>query len=119
MSLDGYIAGSNGESDWILMDPDIDFGAMMNRFDTILMGRRTFEATSAQGGGAMPGTKVVVVSQTLRQEDSPNVTVIGGDVAAPSLTYGQSRARTSGSSAAARSSAACSTRGWWMRSKLP
>jgi hypothetical protein len=28
MSLDGYIAGPNGEDDWIVMDPEIDFGAM-------------------------------------------------------------------------------------------
>jgi hypothetical protein len=27
-SLDGYIAGPNGESDWIVMDPDIDFAAL-------------------------------------------------------------------------------------------
>ena len=26
MSLDGYIAGPNGEADWIVMDPDIGAG---------------------------------------------------------------------------------------------
>ena len=74
MSLDGYIAGPNGESDWIIMDPDIDFEALMGRFDTFLMGRRTFEVA---GGGTMPGTKTVVVSRTLRQEDYPNIKIIG------------------------------------------
>ncbi len=44
MSLDGYIAGPEGESDWILMDPEIDFAALMAQFDTFLLGRRTFEA---------------------------------------------------------------------------
>ena len=29
MSLDGFIAGPNGEHDWIIMDPDIDFAEMM------------------------------------------------------------------------------------------
>jgi len=35
MSLDGYIAGPKGESDWIVMDPEIDFGvlAMANLLD--------------------------------------------------------------------------------------
>ena len=39
-SLDGYIAGPKGEADWIIMDPDIDFGAVFNEFDTVLVGRR-------------------------------------------------------------------------------
>jgi hypothetical protein len=39
MSLDGYIAGPIGEADWIIMDPDIDFGALFERLDTFLMGR--------------------------------------------------------------------------------
>ena len=77
MSLDGYIAGPNDEYDWIIMDPDIDFEAMMGRFDTFLMGRRTFEVA---GGGTTPGKKTVVVSRTLRQEDYPNIKIIGDEL---------------------------------------
>ena len=32
----GYIAGPNGEADWITMDPEIDFGALFAQFDTFL-----------------------------------------------------------------------------------
>ena len=81
MSLDGYVAGPNGEADWIVMDPEIDFMALMERFDAVLMGRRTFEAAQSQGGGgSMPGVTLIVVSRTLRQEDHPGVTVVSGDV---------------------------------------
>ena len=83
MSLDGYLAGPNGEADWIVMDPEIDFTGMMARFDTILMGRRTFEASQAEGGGeSMPGVSTVVVSRTLRQEDHPDLTILAEDVGA-------------------------------------
>jgi len=33
-SLDGYIAGPNGESDWITVDPEVDFAAIWAQFDT-------------------------------------------------------------------------------------
>jgi dihydrofolate reductase len=80
-SLDGYVAGPNGEADWIVMDPEIDFTGMMARFDTILIGRRTFDAVRAMGGGqAMPGVATVVVSKTLRPEDHPGVTILTEDV---------------------------------------
>src|SRR5690349_12385385 len=49
MSLDGYIAGPHGEHDWIVMDPDLDFAAFAARFDTYLIGRKTFEALRAMG----------------------------------------------------------------------
>jgi dihydrofolate reductase len=75
MSLDGYIAGPNGESDWIVIDPELDFGAMFARFDTILLGRKTYEATRTAGGGGMPGVKSYVFSRTLRQVDARAVTV--------------------------------------------
>lgn len=38
MSLDGYIAGPKGEYDWIIMDPDIDFGALWRQFDNRFFG---------------------------------------------------------------------------------
>src|SRR5919107_838981 len=76
MSLDGYIAGPNGEADWIIMDPDIDFGALFEQFDTFLMGRRTFERMARTGGGAQTGVQTIVFSRTLRQQDYPNVTIV-------------------------------------------
>ena len=77
MSLDGYIAGPNGEADWIVMDPEIDFGAIFARFDTLVMGRGTFEAMQALGGGAgaMPGVNVIVISRSMSPGEHPGVTV--------------------------------------------
>jgi hypothetical protein len=31
-SLDGFIAGPNGEYDWITPDPSFDFGALWDQF---------------------------------------------------------------------------------------
>jgi len=79
MSLDGYIADPNGGFDWIVMDPDIDFAAMMARYDTLLMGRRTYEVTQSMGGGgadSMRGFTTVVVSRTLSQRNHPDVRVV-------------------------------------------
>jgi dihydrofolate reductase len=76
MSLDGYIAGPNGEIDWIVIDPDIDFGAFTGAFDTMLMGRKTYEvARHHVSSGGMPGMHAYVFSRTLRQEDCPGVIV--------------------------------------------
>ena len=76
MSLDAYIAGPKGEFDWIPMDPDIDFGALFKEFDTLLMGRKSYEAAQkVGGGGAMPGMQAYVFSKTLRQADCRDATV--------------------------------------------
>jgi len=81
-SLDGYIAGPNGEFDWITQDPDINFAELFAQFDTAVMGRKTFLATLQQGGsGAMPGLGVVVFSRALRSADYPAVSVVNSDPA--------------------------------------
>ena len=43
-SLDGYVAGPNGEADWIPMDPDIDFSALFRAVDNPLMGAARLRA---------------------------------------------------------------------------
>jgi dihydrofolate reductase len=86
MSLDGYIAGPDGEFDWIIMDPDFDFQGIMDQFDTILIGRRSFAVTQSAGSEApdqsmFAGMKKYVFSRTLRQEGRPDVTIVGDDFA--------------------------------------
>jgi dihydrofolate reductase len=80
MSLDGYIAGPKGEADWIIMDPDIDFAALFEQFDTFLLGRRTFEPMARAKKGETPGVKTFVFSRTLRQQDYPGVTIVAEGV---------------------------------------
>ncbi len=77
MSLDGYIAGPNHEIDWITMDPELEFTQLLARFDTILLGRRTFEFMRSAGQAGFPGMATLVFSRTLNQRDHPNVTIIG------------------------------------------
>ncbi len=80
VSADGYIAGPNGESDWIIMDPAIDFAGFFSSIDTVLVGRRTFEFALGQGGGgSMPGIQGIVFSRTLRPGDHPGVRIVSED----------------------------------------
>jgi len=79
-SLDGFIAGPNGEYDWIVMDPSIDFNALYKEFDTVVMGRKTYEVAAAQGGnGAMPGLDVVVFSRSLPPATHKGVRILNDD----------------------------------------
>ncbi len=64
-SLDGYIAGPNGEIDWLDMVPneeqnDMGYLALMNEVEAIVMGRKTFE-TVLGFGIEWPYTKPVFV----------------------------------------------------------
>lgn len=82
VSLDGFIAGKNGEYDWIVMDPAIDFPAMFSEFDTAVMGRKTYEVVTRDGHmGMMSGLQSVVFSQTLPPIEQPGLRIVADDPA--------------------------------------
>jgi dihydrofolate reductase len=82
-SLDGYIAGPDGEIDWIVQDPTIDLASLFTGFDTVLLGRRTYELTQQPGAPAWPrGWRIYVFSRTLDTADHPAVTVVSTDAGA-------------------------------------
>lgn len=80
VSLDGFIATPNGEYDWIVADPAVDFAALFKQFDTAVVGRKTYDVMKAQGGsGAMPGIEVVVFSRTLPPATHPGIRIVNED----------------------------------------
>lgn len=82
-SLDGYIAGPNGEIDWIVQEPGIDFAALFASFDTALLGRRTYELTRQPGAPALPADwRIYVFSRTLDPAEHPEVTIVRANAGA-------------------------------------
>lgn len=77
-SLDGYIADREGTTGWIVNEPGIDFGELFDQFDTLLMGRLTYEGMLKTSAGFW-GKTILVFSHTLRQEDHPQVTIVSDD----------------------------------------
>ncbi|MBR9988753.1 MAG: dihydrofolate reductase [Gemmatimonadetes bacterium] len=78
-SLDGYIAGPSGEFDWIIPEPEFNFDELYAQFDTLLMGRKTYEAVRSMPG-VFGDKHVIVASRTLRQTDPSDVEVVGEDL---------------------------------------
>lgn len=72
-SLDGFIAGPNGEIDWLQHSKDV-YAIMKEyweRIDTLLIGRKTWEVANAMGSNAdadkmMAGITSYVFSRTIR-----------------------------------------------------
>ncbi len=91
VSLDGFIEGKNGETDWCVMDEDMDFTKFLSNVDAILYGRKSYDLW----GEYIPekessdlerriwelvhSKKKYVFSKTLTQMDS-NVIIINNNV---------------------------------------
>lgn len=71
-SLDGYIAGKNGEIDWLDMVPntennDMGWFALMDEIDAIVMGRATFDIVDNYAGEWHYQKPVFVLSNSLKE----------------------------------------------------
>ena len=67
------------------MDLSIDFDALFKQFDTAIVGRKSYDMMTAQGGnGALPGLDVVVFSWTLPAAEHARVFVSSTEMLLPS-----------------------------------
>lgn len=84
-SLDNYFARKDDAVDWLLWSDEV--GKIMadyfKTFDTIVMGRRTYEVglASGHGGGTYGGMKTYVFSRTLKSRSSKKLEITSEDVA--------------------------------------
>ena len=85
-SLDNYFARKDDAVDWLLWSDEV--GKIMadyfKTFDTIVMGRRTYEVAiaSGHGGGSYGGMKTYVFSRTLKPRSTKALEITSEDVAA-------------------------------------
>ena len=84
-SLDNYFARKDDAVDWLLWSDEV--GKIMadyfKTFDTIVMGRRTYEVAiaSGHGGGSYGGMKTYVFSRTLKPRSTKALEITPEDVA--------------------------------------
>src|ERR1700712_2756442 len=99
ISLDGFVAGPNGEMNWIKVDEEIfdHVGTRISKSDTALYGRVTFDMmenywpTAADGPDASKHdiehsawykkAHKFVLSRTLNEADLTNTTIISDNLA--------------------------------------
>jgi dihydrofolate reductase len=78
-SLDNFIARSDHAVDWLLWGPEAAevMKTYWARFDTVLMGRKTYEvALKSGGGGAYPGMRTIVASRTLPDAGRGHIEIV-------------------------------------------
>jgi dihydrofolate reductase len=80
MSLDAYLAGPNGEIDWLGTGGNPGAKEFFAAVDTALVGRRTYEFMLSMGQRTA-GMPTYVFSRTLKPSDHPEVTVVASGAA--------------------------------------
>lgn len=62
-SLDGYIARTSGDIDWLFTDADYGYTEFYEQIDTLLMGRKTYEQVLTFGEYPYQDKKAYIFSQ--------------------------------------------------------
>src|SRR5688572_33316651 len=77
-SLDNFIARKDHSVDWLHWSDDVAAitNEMWPKFDTVVMGRKTYEAAVALGVPAYPNVTNYVFSRTLPADSSTEVEII-------------------------------------------
>ncbi len=73
-SLDGCIAGPNGEIDWLFTDQDYGYSEFIAGVDTIIMGRKSYQAVVDLGDWPYRGMSTYVYTRRSTRPDDPRVT---------------------------------------------
>ena len=82
-TLDGYIAGPNGEIDWLKAGRDLDYGykKFYASIDTTLMGNSTYQLTLTVPKFPYPDKTNYVFTRGTPPPDTSHVRFISGDIA--------------------------------------
>ena len=79
-SLDGYIARTSGEVDWLFTDQDYGYTDFFAKIDTLIMGNKTYQQALSFGEYPYHGKEGFVLSKTRAGERDNNVEFVGGDL---------------------------------------
>lgn len=84
-TLDGYIAGPNGELDFLkcVEETNVDYGYsdFFNSVDVVILGRKTYEKLlSFKIDDLYPGKKIVVLTKGNMHSQNARITFFSGDI---------------------------------------
>ena len=80
-SLDGFIARPDHAVDWLLWSDEVSeiTSEFWKTVDTVVMGRKTYEAAVALGMTAYPDVKNYVFSRTMAEAPDPRIEIVTTD----------------------------------------
>lgn len=79
-SLDGYIASTSGEVDWLFSDQDYGYDEFYATCDRLLIGRKTYEQLLTFGAYPYSGKQGYVFSRSAESDRDENVVFVSEDL---------------------------------------